>query len=194
MICKRCERDLPGAAFRGGLVCRACNTARCTELRREYRARGLCSCGQPPVEGSQLCERHQKVHRDRYHSKLKTNPEWVATMLQRQVASTQVLKREVFEAYGGCVCVCCREWRMEFLTIDHIDPAITPSRGDPHRSGSKLYRWLRRQGYPTGFRVLCLNCNFARGNFGRCPHGGLPEDREAKSRGRKPFLFPSNTP
>lgn len=33
-----------------------------------------------------------------------------------------------------------------------------------------MYRWLRNHGYPLGFRVLCMNCNFALGKFGYCPH------------------------
>lgn len=34
----------------------------------------------------------------------------------------------------------------------------------------KAYHWIKRNGFPAGFRVLCLNCNFARGIYGRCPH------------------------
>jgi hypothetical protein len=30
--------------------------------------------------------------------------------------------------------------------------------------------WLKRNGYPKGFRVLCHNCNSARGLYGYCPH------------------------
>jgi hypothetical protein len=31
-------------------------------------------------------------------------------------------------------------------------------------------RWLRKNGFPKGFRVLCHNCNFAHGHYGYCPH------------------------
>jgi hypothetical protein len=33
-----------------------------------------------------------------------------------------------------------------------------------------LYLWLKRNNYPTGFRVLCHNCNLAIGFYGYCPH------------------------
>lgn len=33
-----------------------------------------------------------------------------------------------------------------------------------------IYRWLKQQGFPTGFRVLCMNCNFSYGLHGYCPH------------------------
>jgi hypothetical protein len=35
-----------------------------------------------------------------------------------------------------------------------------------------LYIWLRQRDWPPGYRVLCVNCNFAIGHFGKCPHQG----------------------
>jgi hypothetical protein len=64
-------------------------------------------------------------------------------------------------------CVCCGELRTLFLAIDHIDGG-----GAQHRKtmgASNIYTWLKREGYPDGFRVLCHNCNFAV-QFGPCPH------------------------
>jgi len=81
------------------------------------------------------------------------------------------LKREVLNNYNGPKCVCCGETNINFLTIDHIK-----GKGNEHRKmvndpkGSKLYRWLKKNHFPEGFRVLCMNCNFALGHFGHCPH------------------------
>ena len=75
-------------------------------------------------------------------------------------------KLQAFRQYGG-VCVCCGEEHSECLTIDHIN-----NDGAVHRKtlkGTPIYRWLRQQGYPAGFQVLCWNCNFAK-QFGPCPH------------------------
>jgi hypothetical protein len=33
-----------------------------------------------------------------------------------------------------------------------------------------LHLYLRTHGYPSGFRVLCHNCNFSFGHYGYCPH------------------------
>lgn len=79
------------------------------------------------------------------------------------------VKLAVIEAYGGR-CECCGESGPEFLTIDHIN-----GDGNEHRKaglrGWRLYQWLAKRGYPKdAFRLLCLNCNFARGQFGECPH------------------------
>lgn len=65
---------------------------------------------------------------------------------------------------------------MIFLTIDHIGGGGGKMRAEtPSYSTTKFYSELRRLGYPAGYRVLCLNCNFAEGHGG-CPHqnqGGI---------------------
>jgi hypothetical protein len=79
------------------------------------------------------------------------------------------LRLEIIAAYGQR-CECCGEAEPRFLTIDHI-------RGNGQEdkrnigSGNKLYRSLKRRGFPRdGLRLLCYNCNCARGQFGVCPH------------------------
>lgn len=79
----------------------------------------------------------------------------------------QQLKEQVFNHYGSG-CACCGETASEFLTIDH-----TNGGGCAHRrivAPAEFYRWLIANNYPEGFRVLCMNCNFAIGKFGYCPH------------------------
>ncbi len=80
------------------------------------------------------------------------------------------LKSETLQAYGGIppTCACCGERTLEFLTVDHID-GYDKSAGIP-RSGLGFYRWLRRNEYPSGFQILCRNCNWAKHACGTCPH------------------------
>lgn len=83
------------------------------------------------------------------------------------VARNRAVGEEVLAHYGG-VCACCGEHRYEFLSIDHPN-----NDGAAHRRSinmASLRHWLKRQGFPPGYRVLCMNCNFARGRFGYCPH------------------------
>jgi len=87
------------------------------------------------------------------------------------------LKRATFEAYGGCQCACCGEATFEFLSIDHIDNSgalhrkeLRHGNGTSGGGGMRTYLWLKRNGYPPGFRVLCRNCNAAYGESGCCPH------------------------
>jgi hypothetical protein len=71
--------------------------------------------------------------------------------------------------YGGC-CRCCGESTDELLSIDHIEGGGNQHRKAINRYGTDMYRWLKAQGFPPGFRVLCHNCNLARGRYGYCPH------------------------
>jgi hypothetical protein len=76
-------------------------------------------------------------------------------------------KLEALSAYGGPFCRCCNEDILEFLSIDHIKGG-----GNKHRKkvGANIYTWLKRNKYPKGFRVLCMNCNFAKKHGKVCPH------------------------
>jgi hypothetical protein len=71
--------------------------------------------------------------------------------------------------YGGTKCICCNETEIRFLTIDHINGG-----GSKHRAeighGKTIYSWLKNNGYPNGYQVLCYNCNCAKGFYGECPH------------------------
>jgi hypothetical protein len=77
-------------------------------------------------------------------------------------------RRELLDHYGG-KCACCGEEHYEFLSIDHINGGGTKHRAEVGK-GDVFYKWLRKNGYPEGFRVLCHNCNQAIGFYGFCPH------------------------
>jgi hypothetical protein len=65
-------------------------------------------------------------------------------------------------------CACCLISFLEFLGIDHINGG-----GAKHKRevvGAHLYIWLKKNGFPKGFRVLCHNCNQSFGAYGYCPH------------------------
>ncbi len=82
------------------------------------------------------------------------------------------LKYEVFKMYGGPRCACCGLTCLLFLTVDHIDGSGAKHRKEIKKQGySSLYRWLRDNHYPSGYQILCFNCNI--GSFlngGICPH------------------------
>ena len=70
----------------------------------------------------------------------------------------------------GTVCACCGEDHYEFLAVDHIHGKGHEHRAALRRAGTVLYRWLVKNNFPPGFRVLCHNCNSALGFYGYCPH------------------------
>lgn len=70
---------------------------------------------------------------------------------------------------GDFECECCCEKKLEFLTVDHTDGSGSETRkNDP--SQYQIYRWVIRNKFPSGFRILCMNCNFSIGIWGYCPH------------------------
>jgi hypothetical protein len=47
---------------------------------------------------------------------------------------------------------------IDCLTVDHIDGG-----GSRHRKqigNGHTYRWLKKHNYPSGYQVLCFNCNW----------------------------------
>lgn len=98
----------------------------------------------------------------------KGNPDAHRSILRRR---RQRIRVEVLEAYGN-KCVCCGEATPEFLTMDHIHGGGVRHRKElANHGGVEFYYWLKKKGFPRGdYRILCYNCNCARGHHGRCPH------------------------
>jgi hypothetical protein len=95
------------------------------------------------------------------------------TLARRQKETRKQLKQAVFKIYGGC-CSCCGERAFEFLSIDHMLGGGTKER--KIISIPQLYRKLFEAGVrQEQYRVLCYNCNLARGFYGYCPHSINPE-------------------
>jgi len=79
-------------------------------------------------------------------------------------------KRIVYDHYSPGIhkCACCGEDNIEFLSLDHIH-----NDGASHRKKvpmSQIYTWLIKNNFPDGFQILCMNCNFTKGIYGKCPH------------------------
>jgi hypothetical protein len=86
----------------------------------------------------------------------------------------QKLRKEVLDHYGG-VCACCGESQLEFLALDHKNGGGTKHRTELGIRGQAMWSWVKREGFPELFQVLCHNCNQAKGYYGSCPHGKSTE-------------------
>lgn len=134
--------------------CGFCAT-RARGYHKKRAAHGKCSrCIQPRAPGHSVCEAHR----------------------QARLAAHRALKAEALRAYGGH-CACCREAGADFLTIDHVMEDGARHRreifGAKDRGGCGVhfYRWLKKNGFPGGFQVLCFNCNFSKHQGGGvCMH------------------------
>lgn len=154
--CLRCHRDLPVTEFYERRSRRNGHQSRCKSCQKDM----------------------VRQQRD--------NPEFLARTLAYHRYYGSAIRLEVLRAYGGdppC-CACCGERELVFLALDHVRNNGAADRqliGDSHR----IFRWLRRQGFPPGYQVLCHNCNWAK-RMGGCPHQGsspvLPARPEPRSR------------
>lgn len=93
------------------------------------------------------------------------------TIAKKTKNRNEKLRTDALMVYskGEMKCMCCGEKNIEFLTIDHMRNA-PHVRDNSKRGGREIFRWLKDNNYPDGFRVLCMNCNWARGKYGYCPH------------------------
>ncbi len=150
-LCQKCCCRSPVRSKRSDKYCQICldKTIATSKARAEKRtAGGKCRrCGNDRAKNHQLCRPCQAAGRDRY----------------------QDLRDEVFAAYGGYKCQCCSETEPKFLQIDHVNNDGAEHRRQMKGGGNHLYGWLKKNGYPVGFQVLCANCNRAK-QFGPCPH------------------------
>jgi hypothetical protein len=126
-------------------------------------------------------ERNKAYRRDNKESIRKAHKAWVTNNPHWELSRIEWrlrTKMEVMTHYskGSPRCSCCNEWQIVFLAIDHIKGG-----GCTHRqkikvsAGHGFYVWLKKQGYPDGYRVLCHNCNHAHHVLGYCPHSPPPD-------------------
>jgi len=84
------------------------------------------------------------------------------------------IRTAVLNHYSGnnprCACLGCSVTEEIFLVIDHINGGGTKHRKELKKSSISFWEWLIDNNYPKGYRVLCHNCNFAYGLYGKCPH------------------------
>lgn len=159
-MCRRCKQR---PASDGRTKCAPClaNAIRQQQAVRERAKR------------NRLCIRcYQKLPDE---SVRVTCPTCVAKHKRTHQRWARRLKQEVLARYGGAKCVCCGETGIAFLSIDHVHGDGAEHRRELGFSGSNFYRWLKQQGFPPGYQVLCMSCNWAKRRGGCCPHQLVPE-------------------
>ena len=131
----------------------------------------------------------QKQKRKMVHWYRKNKTKRLRTISAYQKRDRDRVRLDVFAHYCGqtphCQCPgchlgpCCpHPVFIGFLQLDHVAGGgnkHTDERGNK-LAGRKLWRWLRRMGYPPGYQILCANCNSpgGKGTKAACPmHGKL---------------------
>lgn len=133
-------------------------TKRCTKCNRRKALNAFATRGKKQPHLLQSACR-------RCHSRSKTKAQAVEANRRRNHAA----KSKVIEAYGG-KCECCSETHIEFLSIDHPNGDGQTDRKVRGGWGYVFYRALIREDFPPGYRILCMNCNWATRHGKTCPH------------------------
>jgi len=124
------------------------------------------------IKNNKKCSTCGKIKKleDFYHSKReKSGVEYQCKECssKRQKELRKQNWKKILDYYGK-KCFCCGETHTEFLTIDHAE-----GNGAEHRrklNRGRLYAHIVKEKFPKNFRLACMNCNFAIGIHGHCPH------------------------
>lgn len=139
---------------------------KCKELVDKWRKNH-----QEEIKSQQLIYRNNNKEKinDKYKDYRMNNLEKINSRDQEGSRIRRLKRRQLIFDHYGWKCVCCGETMPEFLTIDHINGGGTKQRKETG-GGGEFYRWLIKNNYPDGFQTLCMNCNHAKGHYGKCPH------------------------
>lgn len=82
------------------------------------------------------------------------------------------LKMDVIIHYSNGTMACANPYNqhdkpytdIRALSIDHIEGGGCKHRLSLNLKSSGFYRWLRKNNYPSGYQVLCMNCQFIKRN------------------------------
>ncbi len=135
------------------------------EIDKEQYGKGLRKLAALEAEGVEITKQMEEaflssVHVERTRLWRLRHPDRVARNKEIASVAGRELKIEVLTHYGRgeFTCVVCGENRFACLTLDHIKGR---DKGDK-KHGNALYRRLRKDNYPEGFRTLCMNCQWVK--------------------------------
>ncbi len=141
------------------LDCRRCGTPLTLANKYGRRQGGICIERQRAVfRGREPARRHE--YWVRYRTK---NSDRLAGLAHR---SKQKLKAEVLPHYsnGTLARSKCGYSDIRALGLGHINGGGAEQRrnGFGGAGGAKFHFWLKKNNYPSGLQVLCMNCNWVK--------------------------------
>jgi hypothetical protein len=172
---RKIKHPIPWAA-----ICGRCGQ---TFEKRGWRQRFCFTCREDAYR--EYAREQNKIYYRRHPEKCKESvkrtrakrPEYYREQRRKNVIKTRKRARQaVLEHYsnGALSCACCGENEEEFLTIDHVEGNGGKERtalfGRRDAGGYRFYAWLIRNNYPSGYQVLCMNCNFSKRRGNICAH------------------------
>jgi hypothetical protein len=137
---------------------------------RVYTKKAMCKRGHlrtpDNLYGSSMCkqcmkERVRVVEHEKSREHYRQNAE---KLREDNHKRTDALKLEVLTHYGpkgslGCCGEACTVVDVDMLSLDHInnDGAAHRRVVGKNKTGEKMYRLVKSEGFPSGFQTLCMN-------------------------------------
>lgn len=161
-LCKKCNQTKNISLFDKDLRVKSGLSAVCKDCRRE---RGRIFMREAYKRNTNYAglESNRKYYKTNKNSINEWRRKW-----------NKKCRLEVLSHYssGDVKCACCGERTYEFLALDHInnDGAKDRKINKLGKGGFAMYLNIKKRNYPSGYQVLCHNCNLAKGFYGKCPH------------------------
>lgn len=183
--CQRCETTLPIDDFYKVSTtssgwsdyCKRCNIALAKKWRDESKLKAKEA---PPEKTCSTCGLTVPKEHFWHDIGTKDGLDFSCKSCKLKACRTTRIQALAYYSEGNKPkCTCCGEEHLEFLAIDHINGGGCKHRKELKSLGLKLYRWLRENNFPEGYRCLCHNCNQSHGLYGYCPH---EHDRQRRER------------
>ena len=111
-------------------------------------------------------QEYYKLHRREILAKSKQNRAKTLKRMQQTVAQRRKI---VLEHYGNR-CACCGLADTRFLTLDHVPHGKGNPKGKAKKCSRVEYGKCIAAGFPKEYQVLCMNCNWVKGMYGKCFH------------------------
>ncbi len=119
-------------------------------------------------KGREYARTYYRSHREHCRDKDKkwwaeNRTEYNEVRRERGLEYRRGVKLDLLKHYssGTMECAICGFSDIKALSIDHMNGG-----GAAHRrevgQGINFYRWLRKHGYPEGYQVLCMNCQWVK--------------------------------
>ncbi len=103
-------------------------------------------------------------------NKLETGYVYSKELRQKRLEHYRAIRWQALEYYGG-KCECCGEAGYDMLTFDHKEKTYYKNKARGVALTYDVIKVYKELGYPNRqYRILCWNCNTARGFYGYCPH------------------------
>lgn len=159
-------------------ICKSCQLARDNKWRARNRDKVNAASRKWNKENPEARRAFQNKYRERHPERvIAMRAKWVVNNRMdisiRRAAARDAIRLRIIEHYApGKKCVRCGHDDIQVLCIDHINDD-----GHLHRraglTGTAFYAWLIKNKFPSGFQILCANCNtkkawiYARASIGK---------------------------